>query len=48
METNIDKTLEAMRNDVERINTEAAKRETRLILVILGAVGVAILSFVLN
>ncbi len=40
----------AMRTDIERNNSEAAKRETRLILVILGAVGVgvAILSFVLN
>ena len=57
MEVNIDATLNAMRagqnamrTDIERNNSEAAKRETRLILVILGAVGVgvAILSFVLN
>ena len=57
MEVNIDATLNAiradqnaMRMDIERNNSEAAKRETRLILVILGAVGigVAILSFVLN
>ncbi len=57
MEVNIDATLNAMRadqnamrTDIERNHSEAAKRETRLILVILGAVGVgvAILSFVLN
>ncbi len=50
MEANIDGTLKDIRADMERNNTEAAKRETRLVLVILGAVGagVAILSFVLN
>ncbi len=59
MRADIDGTLKDMRTDIERNNvaiernnTEAAKRATRLILVILGAVGVgvgvAILSFVLN
>lgn len=50
MEANVDGTLKDLRTDMERNNTEAVKRETRLILVILGAVGigVAILCFVLN
>ena len=50
MQADIDGTLKDMRTDIERNNTEAARRETRLILVILGTVGigVAILSFVLN
>ena len=57
MEVNIDGTLRTMRTDIERnnnaierYNTEAAKRETRMIITIAGliVVGIAILGFILN
>lgn len=56
-EAKIDSTLNAMRTDIERfnaaierINTEAAKRETRLIITNAGLIvgGIAILGFILN
>ena len=57
MEVNIDGTLKTMRADIERdnnaierYNTEAAKRETRMIITIAGLIvgGIAILGFILN
>ncbi len=50
MEANIDKTLEAMRTDIAQGHKDAAKRETRLILTMVGLVvgGIAILGFILN
>ncbi len=57
MEANIDGTLKDMRADIERnnaaierINTEAARRETRMIITIAGLIvgGIAILGFILN
>ena len=56
-ESRIDSTLNAMRTDIERNNaaierghTEAAKRETRLIITMAGLIvgGIAILGLVLN
>lgn len=56
-EAKIDSTLNALRTDIERynmaierINTEAARRETRLIITIAGLIvgGIAILGFILN
>lgn len=56
MRLDIDKTLHQLRadnnnlrTDIERINTEAAKRETRMILTMVGLVvgGIAILGFIL-
>lgn len=37
-EARIDSTLNALRTDIERINTEASKRETRLILTLVGLI----------
>ncbi len=57
MRTDIDGTLKDMRTDIkrnnttiERINTEAAKRETRMVITIASLIlgGIAILGFILN
>ncbi len=57
MRSDIDGTLKDMRTDIERnnnaierYNTEAAKRETRMIITIAGLIvgGIAILGFILN
>ena len=50
MQVNIEGTLKELRTDIERNNTEAAKRETRLILTIVGLLvaGIAIQGFLLN
>ena len=50
MDANIDKTLEAMRTDIAQGHKDAAKRETRLILTMVGLVvgGITILGFILN
>lgn len=57
MQANIDCTLKDMRtgiernnNAIERYNTEAAKRETRMIITIAGLIvgGIAILGFILT
>ena len=57
MQANIDCTLKDMRMDIERnnnaierYNTEAAKRETRMIITIAGLIvgGIAILGFILT
>lgn len=55
-EARIDSTLNALRTDIERINTEASKRETRLILTLVGlivgsvtimGVGLALVEFLI-
>ncbi len=57
MRADIDGTLKDMRTDIERnnsaierYNTEAAKRETRMIITVAGLIvgGIAILGFILN
>ncbi len=50
MRTDIDKTLHKMRDEAAKRDVEAAKRETRLILVTLAAVGagVGVLTFILS
>ena len=57
MRADIDGTLKDTRTDIERnnatierINTEAARRETRMIITIAGLIvgGIAILGFILN
>ncbi len=50
MQANIDTTLNAMRAEASKRDAEAAKRETRLILTIVGLLvaGLTIQSFILN
>ena len=54
METNIDGTLKTLRADIDKtlqeMRTDAAMRETRLIITIAGLIvgGIAILGFILN
>ena len=50
MRTDIERGQNALRTDIERGHTEAAKRETRLIITIAGLIvgGIAILGLVLK
>ena len=49
-EARIDSTLNALRTDIERMNTEAVKREKTMILTIAGLFGlsIAILGLILS